>query len=62
LPGYVARYLAPQLAFLTKAGATAFIRGLSGHPLALFGFVLVVRADGHDTSVYPVAVNESDQN
>lgn len=43
----VARNLAPQLAFLLQVGAKAFVDGASRRTLALFGFVLVVRADGH---------------
>jgi hypothetical protein len=49
----VARYLAPQLAFLLKVGAASLISGLSGQPFALFGFVLVVRAKGHDARIGP---------
>jgi hypothetical protein len=51
--GDVARYLAPQLAFLFKVGAASLIGGLSGHPFALFGFVCVIRADGHGARVGP---------
>ena len=51
--GNVARYLAPQLAFLLKVGAASLIGGLSGHPFALFGFVCVVRAEGHPARLRP---------
>jgi hypothetical protein len=47
----VPRDLAPQLAFLLKVGASSLIGDLGGHPFALFGFVLVVRAKGHSARI-----------
>src|SRR4030095_3273077 len=54
LLGNVARYLAPQLAFNLKVRTAAFVRGHSRQPVALFGFVVIVRADGHDARVGPL--------
>jgi hypothetical protein len=47
----VPRYLAPQLAFLSKAGAASLIGCLSGHPVALVGFVQIEIMKRHGVSL-----------